>query len=225
MKSIYKVFAVIAVLALAIVPVTIVADSSDAGVNFDGVPTVTTGFNDGGSGTVTVKLSNDTTSDANVRVKAVEYKNESHVYTSSDVTVPKAVDEVPGVAETKLTWTIDSSGDKTVSIIIYSLDASGNETEIAKNTIAFNVSHSIWKDAATYVIIIVVIIAIVIAVFIYLRSKESKRKKDPAAKTFTQMREEKLAGKNVSTGTEKKAVSVEKKTYEASSERKSKRKQ
>lgn len=221
MKTISKIIAVLAILALAFVPISIATESSDAEIVFAENPTITGQFGDMGDGKVLVTINNNSTSAVKVTIQAVEYGNESRIFTTKELDVPAKDGEVLGVASAELVWHIDNAGTTTVKIIATPDDGS----EPISNVIQVNVSHSIWKDPVTYVVIVVIIIAIAIAVFIKLRSNESKKKeKNLEQKSFTQMREEKLAGKAVEKPVAKKTASVEKKTYEASTERK-KRKQ
>lgn len=219
MKTISKVFALMLVLALAIVPVSVATESTDAAIGFDGNPVIVSSFGDMNDGKVRVTVYNTSTSAVKVNIKAVDYNNEKVVFCElKDVEVPAKTDDGNGVVTKDMSWKIGNSGTRYVKIT-----ATADDGSEATNTIVVEVSHSIWNDPITYVVIVIIIIAIAVAVFLKLRANERVKKQDPNAKSFTQMREEKISADKEKS--EAKKVSTEKKTYEAKTERKSKRKQ
>ena len=218
MRTTGKIITIMTILALTMLPVVGIglSDGSDAQVSFDGNPCVTGYFSDMNDGTVTVKLMNDSDEEVKVVIKIVNYNNEDDVYSTKEVTIPAKEDEINGTVDCSLSWRLSNSGTEYVKVIVTTDGA-----DPICNTLEISVSHSIWKDPITYVVIVVIIIVIIIAVWLRLRSKDSlKKSKDPNAKTFTQMHDEKNSSKAA-----KNDVSAEKKNYNATSERKAKRKQ
>ncbi len=101
---------------------------------------------------------------------------------------------------------IDEDGDESTT---------GDQTSIGTTSVEVHVDKGIWDKATSYIAIIAIAIIIVVAVLYYIRS-------NPKAKpttTFTQLEEEKKAGKDSKAPAEKKA-STERRRYDASSESK-----
>ncbi|MFA6668134.1 MAG: hypothetical protein WCS14_01375, partial [Candidatus Methanomethylophilaceae archaeon] len=94
-----------------------------------------------------------------------------------------------GEASKELRFSFSSPGDRYLQI---EMDDGVDVTTLGYNV---SVTHSIWKDSSTYILIIIVII--VIAVVAYLRMRGLPGKKTRPAKTFTEMEAEKKAGKGI----------------------------
>lgn len=199
-----KLLAVAAILIVAIVP--FIADDSDAAVTRDGQCTYS-GFTDFDNGTLTIKLKNSDSTAVNVTVRAFEFGNHDKVL--DEKTAEIAADSA--VTEVKLSWGYGSSGTKYVDVYVY--DSDGNKISAAcEDCVAIEVSHSIWKNSVTYIVIAIIIIAIIVAIILYIRStKKTKADSTMADKTFTKMHNEKVARKSTAT--------AEKKEYKSSGSR------
>ena len=162
-------------------------------------------FTDTSSGHFYVYLENKT--DAAITVKVVVYDGVSG--DEKDTTV-KELAANSGEVEVRMTFGYGSDGSKIVNYKVYN-----NETEelyFADGSFELSVSHSIWKNTSTYVIIVVVIIAIVVIAYFVMRSRATKQKSAGGTKTFTQLEAERKA---------KKAGKVaEKQDYKASGSKK-----
>ena len=205
-------------MAFAAIPV--LSAVADGAVTEDGNATAG-GFTDNDTGTLTYRLINDGTEDVTVTVKVTEYGQPGRVYDSKQVTVPKADAGTNGTATVDLHWRYGDSGTKYVDVLVYD----SSDTLIAaasENAVAIEVSHSIWKNAATYIVIAVIIIAIIVVVVMMLRStKKTKADTTMAERTFTKMHEEKSASKTAAPAKQKTA---NKETYSASGNKKRKSK-
>jgi hypothetical protein len=204
-KSMKQLFAILLVMAVSVVPVAIATeDGSDATVSFNNEATVSAEFTDMNSGKINVELYNsDTAADVSVTVKAVDYDS-GNTLASTTVSVPKATTDeksntTNGTATASLSWSYGSSGTKYVYIEIVNGD-----TTTSQGPLSINVSHSIWKDTSTYLVIVLVIIIIAIAIWLKIRGLPGSKKEkvdDQPKKTFTQMEAEKR-GKKKSTATD-----------------------
>ena len=207
MKNITKLLAVLALLAIAIVPL-MAAEGSDAAITRDGQCTVG-GFTDYNSGTLTIKLNNSENTAVKVNVKVFEFgadpKTAEPLSQVTDVEIPSSSEG--GTKDVSLSWGYGSEGKKYVDVIVY--DSAGNEiTNASEHGVEIDVTHSIWKNSITYVVIVLIVLVIIIALVLYLRStKKTKADTTMADRTFTKMHNEKLA---------KKSGAAEKKEYKSS---------
>ena len=205
MKNVYKLFAVLAVLAIALVPV-FAAEDSDAAVTRKGQCEVS-GFTDNDSGTLKITLNNSDVSAVNVKVRVYDlgYKDTDHLRAETDAELTADSDTV-----VSLSWKYGSEGTNYVDVYVY--NAEDDNTPIAQeNSVEINVSHSIWKNALTYIVIVLVIIVIIVAIVLYIRSgKKTKADSTMADKTFTKLHRENVA---------KKSASAERKEYTSSGNR------
>ncbi len=188
--------------------VAVTADDSSATVTFDSADISYSGFTDMDNGTVKFTVKNNDSIASEITVKAVQ-KNSSSVYAEKVVTVPAYEENF----EVSLSFGLGSQGVHDVEIQIFE---NGIMTDC--QTININVSHSIWKDASTYVGFIVVIVVIIALAYVYMRNspKRAAIAEKKGAKTFTEMEAEKKA---------KKSAEVAQREEYKSEGRKSRRKQ
>ncbi len=185
--NIRKFSVLLALLALILVPLAI-SDGSDAEVTFDDPPVrVSIPFDDMSVGGITVYLVNDGATEQIVTVTVYEYPD--RVLATADITVPASESGEDGKASKEIRFSFSSPGDRYLQI---EMDDGTDVTSIGYN---ISVSHSIWKDSSTYILIIIIIV--VIAVVAYLRMRGLPGKKTQPTKTFTEMEAEKKAGKEV----------------------------
>ncbi|NLN71307.1 MAG: hypothetical protein GX137_00730 [Thermoplasmatales archaeon] len=180
------------VLALAVLMMSPLALSveSDADVKFGDAPvTVSINFDDMGSGAVTVHLVNDGTEDQIVNITVREYPSRT-MATANDILIPAAEDGKVSKVDKELRLGFNSQGEKYLQIEI------SDGTDVI-DTIGFNVSvsHSIWKDSSTYILIIIVVIVIAVVIYLRIRGTAGKKTADQPSKTFTEMEAERKAGK------------------------------
>ena len=196
-----KLLAIAAILVIAVVPL-IAADGSDADITRDGQATYS-GFTDYDKGTLTIVLKNSEDTPVTVTVKALEFGNHDNVLDETTAEIPASSDGT----EVKLSWGYGSDGTKYVDVYVY--DADGNKIDKAcEDCVAIDVTHSIWKNSVTYIVIVVVIIVIAIALILFIRTtKKTKADTTMEDKTFTKMHNEKMA---------KKSGTAEKKEYKSS---------
>ncbi len=210
MKTSLKLIAALAVLALAVVPFLSIEDS-DAAVTRN-AQTETFGFDDTGSGTLRYFLKNDSTDEFTVTLKVTNFNTPDDVYAEKKVTVPGTGSPEGGVISVDIHFGYGSSGTKWVDVLAF--DEAGNKIDAAcENSVEINVSHSIWKNSATYIVIVVVIIVIVVAILLYIRStKKTKADTTMTDRTFTRMHEERVARRAP-------AKAAKKKDYQSSGNR------
>lgn len=203
MRSVYKVLAVLAILAVALVPL-IAADDSDATVKRVG-QCETSGFTDYDSGTLRITLNNDGGEAVNVIVKVYELNKTTNPLAQKEAELAAGQDTV-----VSLGWGYGSEGKKYVDVYVY--DASDESVVLAQeNSVEIDVTHSIWKNSVTYIVIVIIVIVVIIAIIMFIRSgKKTKSDTTMADKTFTKMHMEKTA---------KKASAAEKKEYTSSGNR------
>ena len=203
MKTICKLLAILAVLAIALVPI-VAAEESDATVKRVG-QCETSGFTDYDRGTLKITLNNDDVSAVNVKVRVYDFGDHDTIRAETDAELAANSDTT-----VSLSWGYGSSGDKYVDVYVYSAD--DDTTPIVKeDCVEISVSHSIWKNSVTYIVIVVIVIVIVVAVILFIRSgKKTKADTTMADKTFTKMHREKTA---------KKTSAAEKKEYTSSGNR------
>ena len=207
MKNVYKLFAILAILAIALVPI-MAAEESDATVKRVG-QCETSGFTDYDKGTLKITLNNDDVSAVNVMVRVYDFGNH-------DEKRAERVAELEANANTvvSLSWGYGSSGTKQVDVYVYAYNTETEEVGdvlAQENCVEIDVSHSIWKNSVTYIVIVLIIIVVIIAVVLFIRSgKKTKADTTMSDKTFTKMHREKTA---------KKSATAEKKEYTSSGNR------
>ena len=201
MKTSIKLLTVIAVLALAVIPLVAV-DGSDADVIRNG-QWEASGFTDYDAGRIRVTLINDSTEAMEIKLVACETGDHDNVYDTKTVTVP-GTDTDGGRLAVELSWKFGSSGTKYVDVIAFdpATDKEITKEQMAsiqllnENNVTIEVTHSIWKNSVTYIVIAVIIIIVVIVIIMYIRSsKKTKADTTMADKTFTKMHNEKMGRK------------------------------
>ena len=195
--------AILAILAIALVPL-IATDDSDATVKRVG-QCETSGFTDYDSGTLKITLNNDGGEAVKVIVKVYEFNNHSNTLAQKEAELTAGENTV-----VSLGWGYGSEGKKYVDVFVY--DVNDETTPIAQeNSVEIDVTHSIWKNSVTYIVIVIIVIVVIIAIIMFIRSgKKTKSDTTMADKTFTKMHREKTA---------KKASAAEKKEYTSSGNR------
>ena len=193
MKAYLKIFAILAVLAIAVVPALALAEGSDAYVEMR-TPEVVREFTDNADGSLAVYVLNQTDSPNAVTITVTSLDG-SHVYRTQDFTIPAntTMDNVKeSERHTVLSFSLGGSGLKQIRVTATS-QADPDDT----SSVTFNiqVSHSIWSDWTTYVVIIIAIIVVVVMVWLRLRTQSEAKKTKSKEKVFTQMEEEKKAKK------------------------------
>ena len=214
MKTSIKLLAVIAVLALAIIPLVAV-DGSDADVIRNG-QWEASGFTDYDAGRIKVTLVNDSSTEMKVKLVACEVGNHDNVYDSTDLLTVPGTGTDGGKLAVELSWKFGSSGTKYVDVIAYDEnDTLIDNPLLNENNVEIEVTHSIWKNSVTYIVIAVIIIIVVIVIVMYIRSsKKTKADTTMADKTFTKMHNEKKG---------KKAAAAQKTEYKSSGTKKRKK--
>ena len=217
MRAANRLLTVIAVLALAIVPILAI-DGSDASISTD----VTrqgqwdySGFTDYDSGRITVTLVNTSTTDYESKLRVYETGNHDRVYTTETVTVPGGTGTEDGKLDVELSWKFSSSGTKYVDVLAY--DAATDEpienALLNENSVQIEVSHSIWKNSVTYIVIALIVIIVIIVIVLYIRStKKTKADTTMSDKTFTKLHNEKVGKKSTATAQKKEYKSSGNKT-------------
>jgi nitric oxide reductase large subunit len=207
MKAYSKLLAVMAVLALAVIPLLAV-DSSDATVTRQGQWDYS-GFTDNDSGRLKVTLVNDAPDAVEIKLMVYETGNHDNVYTTKTVTVPgNGTDE--GKLAVELSWKFGSSGTKYVDVWAYNAadDSKIDNPLLNEDNVKIEVSHSIWKNSVTYIVIAIIVIIVIIVLVMYIRStKKTKADTTMTDKTFTKLHNEKVG---------KKTAAAEKKEYKSS---------
>ncbi len=203
MRSVYKTMAILAILAIALVPL-IAADDSDATVKRVG-QCETSGFTDYDSGTLKITLNNDGGEAVKVIVKVYEFNNHSNTLAQKEAELTAGENTV-----VSLGWGYGSEGKKYVDVFVY--DVNDETTPIAQeNSVEIDVTHSIWKNSVTYIVIVIIVIVAIVAIILFIRSgKKTKSDTTMADRTFTKMHKEKTA---------KKTATAEKKEYTSSGNR------
>ena len=195
--------AILAILAIALVPL-IAADDSDATVKRVG-QCETSGFTDYDSGTLKITLNNDGGEAVKVIVKVYEFNNHSNTLAQKEAELTAGENTV-----VSLGWGYGSEGKKYVDVFVY--DVNDETTPIAQeNSVEIDVTHSIWKNSVTYIVIVIIVIVAIVAIILFIRSgKKTKSDTTMADRTFTKMHKEKTA---------KKTATAEKKEYTSSGNR------
>ena len=189
MTTVKKLSVLMLAMIALIIPAIALSDSAagDVGIYNSGDIHVTD-FNDRGSGTVTLMLyNNDSVNDEIVTVRIVEMGNESRVFGSAKVTVP-ADTAVTGF-EVKVTISTGSQGHFWAKAIV---TGDAVNEPMSQTPFEFSVGRSIWSNTSTYIAIIAVVIIVGIALFLKMRNAP---KPDETGYTFTEMEEDRKAGK------------------------------
>ena len=182
-------------------------DASDVGKAADAD---WSGFSDVSAGHFYVYLNNNTSESLTVKVVVYEMDGSEEKELDSDTVT---LDASETNREVKLTFSYGSSGDKTVYYKVVNEDGTF-AYNLHEGGFVISVSHSIWKNTSTYVLIVVVILAIVVIAFLVVRARAKKTSATPG-KTFTEMEAERKA---------KRAGKVaQRETYKADSSKKKKR--
>ena len=186
MTTVKKLSVLMLAMIALIIPAIALSDSAAGSVGiYNSGDIHVTDFNDRGTGTVTMMLYNNGTNDEKVTVSIVETGNESRVFGSATVTVPA---DTSGF-EVKITISTGSQGHFWAKAIV--TGTAVNEP-ISQTPFDFSVGRSIWSNTSTYIAIIAVVIIIGIALFLRMRSAP---KPEGTEYTFTEMEEDRKAGK------------------------------
>ena len=216
MKTYQRMLAAVAlVLALALLPLALVSEDSDA-YKLDSVEIVR-GFTDTGEGAIAVYVLNGTDSAVTVKV-SIDAANGSRNYSTKDFTIPANTTQQnvkDSDRHVEMTFSFEGSGHKEIRITV---TGAGDTQSIIKD---IDVAHSIWSDWTTYVVIIIVIVFVVVIVWLRLRSvSDAKKNEGPKEKVFTKMEEERKAKKAATKQPAAPAEPARKKTYEGSKRKK-----
>lgn len=213
MKTASKLLALMAVFVLAVIPLLAV-DGSDATVNRQGQWS-SSGFTDNDAGRIKVTLVNDSSEEVKIVLRAYEFpyseKNKDDYLAESKITVPGYTEDNKGEYTAEISWKYNSSGTKYVDVVAFNDDEGLTPFTnglINENSVQIEVSHSIWKNTVTYVVIVIIAIVVIIVLVMYIRStKKTKSDTTMSEKTFTNLHREKVG---------KKAATAEKKEYKSS---------
>lgn len=202
MRTSIKLLTVMAVLALAVVPL-LAAEDSDADVIRQG-QWQSSGFTDNDAGKIYVTLYNNSTEAMEIKLVACETGDHDNVYATKTVTVPGTGTD-DGKLAVELSWKYGSSGTKYVDVIAFdpATDKEITKDDMAsiqllnENSVQIDVSHSIWKNAVTYIVIVVIAIVVIVVIIMYIRStKKTKSDTTMSDRTFTKMHNEKMGRKS-----------------------------
>ncbi|MFA6710697.1 MAG: hypothetical protein WCR24_05635 [Candidatus Methanomethylophilaceae archaeon] len=211
MSKFNKILVLAIVLSMAIVPLAL-SGSSDAKVDFSQETQITQSFDDMNAGKITVYLQNDGDTAKTVTVTVVNYEDGKQLAIAENVSVPAKSGDVNGTTDCVLSFSFGSSGERYVIVSVYDGDT------VVTDSLNIEVSHSIWKDSTTYIVIIVVIIIIAIAIFLKMRGLPgSKKESDTSEKTFTTMDDERKSKKNSRDKESVETTPVEKQIYNKNS--------
>ena len=211
MRNYIKLLAIMAVLAIAVVPF-VVTDDSDATVKRTG-QWEASGFTDNGGGSLRTTIQNDDDVAVTIRIKVLDFDNDAEL-TSKDFVIPANGDN-EGKTVAELNWSYGSSGTKYVKVYTYDPETGErlNNLLIDDGCVQIEVTHSIWKNAATYIVIALIIVVVLVVILLYIRStKKTKSDTTMADKTFTKMHNEKVAKKSTAAAKKTEYKSEGKKT-------------
>lgn len=202
-----KTLALFALMAVLIASLAL-SGPSDGAVAFDDTDPVrvTIPFDDMGGGAIAVTLLNDGTDERVVSITVKEYPDRT-MASLDGIAVPAMADGASGKKVQEIRLSFSSPGDKFLQITITD---GADATTFGYN---ISVSHSIWKDTTTYLLIMIVVIVIAIAAYIRMRGVPGK--KAQPAKTFTEMEAEKKADREA-----KSSGGTERRKYEKNGKRK-----
>ena len=165
-------------------------------------------FTDTSKGHFYVYLDNNTDNEMVVKVTVYDGKSGDEL-DNTVATIPATTTAY----EVRMTFGFGSDGTKLVNYKV--TNEEGTVTYFSEGNFEISVSHSIWKNTSTYVILVAVIIAIVVIAYFVMRARATKQKSAGGTKTFTQLEAERKA---------KKAGKVaQRETYKADSSKKKKR--
>ena len=205
-----KIIAIIAILAIAVAPILAI-DGSDATVNRVG-QAESYGFTDNDEGTLKIVLKNTDADPVTITLKVFDAGTTTDEYCAKEIEVPGSGDN-DGETTAELKWKFSSSGTKYVDVVAY--DTDGNKIDnplLNESSVEIEVSHSIWKNTATYIVIAIIVIIVIVIIVLFIRSgKKTKADSTMADRTFTKMHDEKVA--------RKKTASAKKEDYKSSSDK------
>ena len=162
-------------------------------------------FTDTSKGHFYVYLDNNTDNEMVVKVTVYDGKSGDEL-DNTVATIPATTTAY----EIRMTFGFGSDGTKLVNYKV--TNEEGTVTYFSEGNFEISVSHSIWKNTSTYVLLVAVIIAIVVIAYFVMRARATKQKSTGGTKTFTQLEAERKA---------KKAGKVaEKQNYSASGSKK-----
>lgn len=182
--------AIVAMLALAIVPA--IGDDADAVASID-TPSGAFEFDNMNGGTLTFTVVNPSGSPSFTMDVSVK-ENDKEVASATDVYIPAGESTVVSIDM----GDFKSVGTHTLKVVCTTSPAGQLENE--KFTVTVEVSKNLLSNWVTYAVIVIVII--VVAAFVYLKIRDSPKKK--ADMTFEQLEEQRKA-EMASKGEKKKA--------------------
>jgi hypothetical protein len=192
-----KVSVLTLVLVALIIPVAALSEDAAGDAELrDGSVWVSSGFNDRGSGTITVRVFNTGTDFAVVDVK-ITGMGTDNVYAIGTVNVPGDPGSGFGYEDIQLSFHMGNTGRHWVDVHIEHVSGSGVNDAQSVMVFDFEVRQSIWSNTWTYIAIILVIVIAGIGLFIKMRG--APKAEDTGS--FTAMEEERKASKR-STGRE-----------------------
>ena len=212
MKNFIKLLAIVAVLAVAVVPF-VAADDSDAAIKRTG-QWEASGFTDNGGGSLRATIQNDVDSSVTIKIKVLDFDDETKVLADKDFVIPASSDN-EGKTVAELNWGYGSSGTKYVKVYTYNPETGErlNNLLVDDGCVQIEVTHSIWKNAATYIVIALIIVVVLVVIILYIRStKSTKSDTTMADKTFTKMHNERVAKKSTAAAKKTEYKSEGKKT-------------
>ncbi len=194
-------YAILALATLALMMVPLATDDSSAAVEMDGNIVVNGGFTDMGGGSITVTVFNDAAEETAVTVAVYDVGSGNRMAVST-FNVPAKDGTVNGKVSKDIGFSYGNSGDKYVTVKLFHGTTAEGAPVDEQSGIMIHVSHSIWKDTSTYILIIVAIAAV--AIVLYVRSRGNplaKTKKEEVS--FTELNRERR-GRKRSTSTDRK---------------------
>lgn len=202
-----KTITALLIVMLALIPLSLMAESSDA-YQYNSYE-VTRGFSDIGDGEISVYITNGTSAPVTVNIK-ITSTDGSRTYATKEFTIPANVTR-ENVKESgnhaTLSFSAGGSGHKQMNLYI-------DDSKVT--VIDINSEHSIWAEWTTYLVIIIAIIVVVVIVWMKVRSNSDKKAKEIGnEKVFTKMEEERRA-KRISSEPAPEPKKAEKKTYQGS---------
>jgi hypothetical protein len=207
MKTYTKIMAVMAVLALALIPVGLSFDNSDAAVSISEDAKVVSAFDNSTAGKVSIVFKNSGSEALNITITA-SVRGSEDILATATVPIAGAAGDTPATATAEIGFHIRNAGQYDVVFTATATDTSGNHVDFPMNetSLIINVGTSIWSNWTTYLVVIIVVIVVAIAVILKMRSAP----KVEADTTFTEMAE---SGKNAKKDSKAPATTTEKKAY------------
>ncbi len=190
MKTQIKLLAVLAVFALALVPLALVAESSDAEITYSEDVKVTQGFDNMSAGRLTVEYENTGSEELTLKIVVTD-KMSKKVLAETEAKIAAGSEDSAATQKVDISFQIGVAGTYNIEVSTTATDPSGNVVDFTAgsktSTILLEVSLSAWSKWTTYVIIIIVVIAIGVAVWFKIRSAP----KSESTTTFTELEERK----------------------------------